>query len=81
MVEGNAGPTAAALDRVRGQLDRPWPELIAAGHAARRAALGGARRDVRVPLERAALLALGRAGGAVTRRSATFLEGWLPDAG
>ena len=31
MVEGNAGPTAAALDAVRAQLDRPWPELVAAG--------------------------------------------------
>jgi prephenate dehydrogenase len=32
-----------------------------------------------VPLERAALLSLGRAGGAVTRRLAAFLEGWVPD--
>jgi prephenate dehydrogenase len=79
MVEGNAGPTAAALDRVRAQLDRPWPELIAAGSAALRAP--HTRRDVRVPLERAALLSLGRAGGAVTGRSAAFLEGWLPDPG
>jgi len=79
MVEGNAGPTAAALDRVRAQLDRPWPELIAAGHAV--AAATGGRREVRVPLDRAALLSLGRAGGAVTRRSAAFLEGWLPDPG
>jgi prephenate dehydrogenase len=77
MVERNAGPTAAALDRVRSQLDRPWPELIAAGHAAVRQE--GGRRDVRVPLERAALLSLGRAGGAVTGRSAAFLEGRLPD--
>jgi prephenate dehydrogenase len=81
MVEGNAGPTAAALDRVRAQLDRPWPDVIAAGHAARRAVVEGARRDVRVPLDRSALLAIGRAGGALTRRSATFLEGWLPGAG
>ena len=36
------------------------------------------RRDVRIPLERAALLSLGRAGGALTRRSAAFLEGWIP---
>ncbi|MCU1605445.1 MAG: Prephenate dehydrogenase, partial [Modestobacter sp.] len=36
------------------------------------------RRPVRVPLERAALLALGRAGGAVTRRLAAFVEGWVP---
>jgi prephenate dehydrogenase len=77
MVEGNAGPTAAALDRVRAQLDRPWPELIAAGSAVVRGS--GARREVRIPLERAALLSLGRAGGAVTRRSAAFLEGWLPE--
>jgi prephenate dehydrogenase len=34
---------------------------------------------VRVPLERAALLSLGRAGGAVTRRLAAFVEGHLPD--
>jgi prephenate dehydrogenase len=79
MVEGNARPTAAALDRVRAQLDRPWPELIAAGSAA--VGAPSTRRDVRVPLERAALLSLGRAGGAVTRRSAAFLEGWLPDPG
>jgi prephenate dehydrogenase len=79
MVEGNPGPTAAALDRVRAQLDRPWAELIAAGHAA--VARQSIRRDVRVPLDRAALLALGRAGGAITRRSAAFLEGWLPDPG
>ena len=37
------------------------------------------RRDVRIPLERAALLALGRAGGAVTRRQAAFVEGWVPE--
>jgi prephenate dehydrogenase len=76
MVEGNAGPVAAALERVQEQLARPWPELVAAGHAVRSAAPG--RRDVRVPLERAALLALGRAGGAVNSRRAAFLEGWLP---
>ncbi|WP_245887886.1 prephenate dehydrogenase/arogenate dehydrogenase family protein [Geodermatophilus tzadiensis] len=76
MVEGNAGPTAAALDRVRAQLARPWPELVAAGHAVRTAVPG--RRTVRVPLDRAALLALGRAGGAVTRRLAAFVEGWVP---
>src|SRR3954451_17411333 len=33
MVEGNAVPTAEALARVEAQRDRPWPELIAAGHA------------------------------------------------
>jgi prephenate dehydrogenase len=76
MVEGNAGPTAAALDRVRAQLNRPWPELIAAGHTA--VGRAGIRRDVRIPLERAALLSLGRAGGTLTRRSAAFLEGWIP---
>jgi prephenate dehydrogenase len=76
MVEGNAGPVDAALRRVLTQLGRPWPELVAAGHAVRSAA--PARREVRVPLERAALLALGRAGGAVTGRRAAFLEGWLP---
>jgi prephenate dehydrogenase len=79
MVAGNAGPTAAALDRVRAQLDRPWPELVAAGHAVARRPAG--RRPVRVPLDRAALLALGRAGGAVTRRLAAFVEGWVPDEG
>jgi prephenate dehydrogenase len=77
MVEGNAGPTAAALDRVRAELDRPWPELVAAGHAV--ATRQDGRRAVRVPLERAALLALGRAGGAVSGRLAAFLEGWLPE--
>jgi prephenate dehydrogenase len=77
LVESNAGPTAAALDRVRAQLARPWPELVADGHAVRTATPG--RRPVRVPLERAALLALGRAGGAVTRRLAAFVEGWVPD--
>jgi prephenate dehydrogenase len=76
MVTGNAGPTAAALDRVRAQLDRPWPELVAAGHAA---CAGSGRRTVRVPLDRAALLALGRAGGAVDRRLAAFVEGWVPE--
>jgi prephenate dehydrogenase len=78
VVEGNAEPTAAALDRVLAQLARPWPELVADGHAVRTAPAG--RRTVRVPLERAALLALGRAGGAVTRRLAAFVEGWVPEA-
>jgi prephenate dehydrogenase len=78
MVEGNAGPTAGALTRVQEQLARPWPELVAAGHAV--AARQQGRRSVRVPLERAALLALGRAGGAVTRRLAAFVEGWVPAA-
>src|SRR3954449_11947367 len=45
MVEGNAGPTAAALARVQDHLGRPWPELVAAGGtAARRLA---PRRSVR----------------------------------
>jgi prephenate dehydrogenase len=79
MVQGNAGPTAAALDRVRAQLDRPWPDLVAAGAAVARRTSG--RRPVRVPLDRPALLALGRAGGAVTRRLAAFVEGWVPDDG
>jgi prephenate dehydrogenase len=78
MVEGNAVPTAAALVRVQEQLTRPWPELVAAGHAVRSAAAPG-RRTVRVPLDRPALLALGRAGGAVTRRLAAFVEGWVPE--
>src|SRR3954462_12163924 len=68
MVEGNAVPTAAALARVQQQLARPWPELVAAGHAVVTRTAG--RRTVRVPLDRAALLSLGRAGGAVTRRLA-----------
>jgi prephenate dehydrogenase len=77
LVEGNAGPATAALDRVRTQLARPWAELVADGHAVRSATSG--RRPVRVPLERSALLSLGRAGGAVTRRLAAFVEGWIPD--
>ena len=77
MVEGNAVPTAQALARVRAQLDRPWPELVAAGHEVVAGTPG--RRGVRVPLERAALLSLGRAGGAVTRRLAAFVEGWVPE--
>ena len=77
MVEGNAVPTAEALARVQAQLDRAWPELIAAGHAV--ATRSGGVRAVRVPLERAALLAVGRAGGAITGRPAAFLEGWVPD--
>jgi len=77
MVGGNAVPTAEALARVRAQLDRPWPELIDAGHAV--ATRPSTARAVRVPLERAALLAVGRAGGAVTGRLAAFLEGWVPD--
>jgi prephenate dehydrogenase len=79
MVTGNAGPTSVALDRVRRQLDRPWPDLVAAGHAVRTFTPG--RRTVRVPLDRSALLALGRAGGAVNRRLAAFVEGWVPDVG
>jgi prephenate dehydrogenase len=79
MVEGNAVPTAEALARVQAQLDRPWPELIAAGHAAAVRPTGV--RAVRVPLERAALLAVGRAGGAITGRLAAFVQGWVPDAG
>jgi prephenate dehydrogenase len=77
MVAGNAGPTAAALDRVRQQLGRPWSELVAAGHTAATRPTG--RRTVRAPLDRQALLTLGRAGGAVTRRLAAFVEGWVPD--
>jgi prephenate dehydrogenase len=79
MVTGNAGPTALALDRVRRQLERPWPDLVAAGHAARSFAPG--TRTVRVPLDRSALLSLGRAGGAVVRRLAAFVEGRVPDVG
>jgi prephenate dehydrogenase len=79
MVEGNGEPTAQALARVRAQLQRPWPEMITAGHAVVTRQLG--RRPVRVPLERAALLDLGRSGGAVTRRLAAFLEGWVPEPG
>ncbi|SHF63612.1 prephenate dehydrogenase/arogenate dehydrogenase family protein [Geodermatophilus nigrescens] len=81
MVEGNAGPTAAALARVLAQLERPWPELVSAGHGVRsaQAGEGAGRRAVRVPLDRAALLSLGRAGGAVTRRLAAFVEGWVPE--
>ena len=79
MVEGNAAPTGAALARVRAQLDRPWPELVAAGSAVARRPAG--RRTVRVPLDRSALLTLGRSGGAVHRRLAAFVEGWLPDDG
>jgi len=78
MVEGNAVPTATALGRVEAQLRRPWPELVAAGHEV--AARHPGRRTVRVPLDRTALLALGRAGGAVTRRLAAFVEGWVPAA-
>ena len=77
LVEGNAGPAGAALERVRAQLDRPWADLVADGHAVRTATDG--RRPVRVPLERAALLSLGRSGGAVTRRLAAFVEGWIPE--
>ncbi len=80
MVQGNAGPTTAALARVLEQLARPWPELVDAGHAVRAGGPAG-RRPVRVPLERAALLSLGRAGGAVTRRLAAFVEGYVPDVG
>ena len=77
MVEGNAAPTAAALERVLAQLRRPRAELVSAGHAVVTRPDG--RRPVRIPLERAALLALGRAGGAVNRRLAAFLEGWVPE--
>jgi prephenate dehydrogenase len=77
MVEGNAGPTVDALARVQEQLARPWPDLVAAGHAV--VTRQQARRTLRVPLERAALLGLGRAGGAVTRRLAAFVEGWVPE--
>ncbi len=76
MVEGNAGPTAAALVRVQRQLDRPWAELVADGHAVASRSRG--RRVVRVPVDRTALLSLGRAGGAVTRRLAAFVEGYVP---
>ena len=70
---------AAALTRVQSHLARPWPELVATGHAVLGRPQG--RRTVRVPLDRTALLALGRAGGAVTGRLAAFLEGWVPDGG
>jgi len=77
MVDGNAAPTTAALARVQEQLARPWADLVADGHAVVTRQQG--RRTVRVPLDRAALLALGRAGGAVTRRLAAFVEGWIPE--
>jgi prephenate dehydrogenase len=77
MVEANAGPTAEALARVLAHLESPWPALVGGGHAVVTRQTG--RRDVRVPLERAALLAVGRAGGAVTGRLAAFLEGWVPE--
>jgi prephenate dehydrogenase len=77
MVESNPGPTAAALARVQAHLARPWPELVAAGAAVARRST--ARRTVRVPLDRTALLQLGRSGGAVTARHAAFLEGWVPE--
>ncbi|WP_456557249.1 prephenate dehydrogenase/arogenate dehydrogenase family protein [Blastococcus sp. SYSU D00922] len=77
MVEGNAAPTAAALARVQEQLARPWPELVEDGHAVVTRQRG--RRGLRIPLERAALLSLGRSGGAVTRRLAAFVEGYVPD--
>jgi prephenate dehydrogenase len=76
MVEGNAAPTATALARVEAQLARPWPELIAAGHAV--ATRPSGERTVRAPLDRAVLLSLGRAGGVVTRRLAAFVEGRIP---
>jgi prephenate dehydrogenase len=78
MVAGNGGPTADALDRVLAQLERPWPDLVADGHAVRAAWPTAPRRPVRLPLDRSALLTLGRAGGAVTHRLAAFLEGWVP---
>jgi prephenate dehydrogenase len=77
IVEGNAVPTAEALTRVLAHLERPWPALVATGHAVATRETG--RREVRVPLERAALLAVGRAGGAVTGRLAAFVEGWVPE--
>lgn len=78
MAEANAVPVARALARVEAHLDQPWPDLIAAGHAvATRRPV--AVRAIRVPLERAALLAVGRAGGAITRRLAAFVEGWIPE--
>lgn len=76
MVEANAGPTAEALARVLGHLESPWPALVGGGHAVVTRETG--RRDVRVPLERAALLAVGRAGGVITGRLPAFLEGWVP---
>ena len=45
-----------------------------------KAAAPSGSRTVRVPLDRAALLSLGRAGGAVTRRLAAFVEGRLPES-
>src|SRR4051795_5343910 len=47
MVEGNAVHTAEAMARIEEQLARPWPELVAAGHAAATRRRG--RREVRVP--------------------------------
>jgi prephenate dehydrogenase len=77
MVEANAGPTAEALARVLAHLESPWPALVGGGHAVVTRRTG--RREVRVPLERAALLSVGRAGGAITRRLPSFLEGWVPE--
>jgi prephenate dehydrogenase len=77
MVEGNAVPTAEALARIEAKLDLPWPDLIAEGNAV--VTRQPVRRPVRIPVDRAALLALGRAGGAVTQRQAAFVEGWVPE--
>jgi len=76
MVEGNAVPTAEALARVQAQLGRPWPELVAAGHAV--ATRAADLQTVRAPLDRAALLSIGRAGGVVSRRLAAFVECRVP---
>ena len=78
MVEGNAVPTAEALARVRGAAG-PAVARADRRRARRRRPAPTAGRAVRVPLERAALLALGRAGGAITGRLAAFLEGWVPE--
>ena len=73
-----SGPaSAAAAARAAARRWGTW--LIAAGHAVATRPTGV--RAVRVPLERAALLAVGRAGGAITGRPAAFVEGWVPDAG
>jgi prephenate dehydrogenase len=80
MVQGNAGPTAPRWPGCWSSWRARGRTLVAAGHAVRAARPGGDGARVRVPLERAALLSLGRAGGAVTRRLAAFVEGYVPGA-
>lgn len=70
LTEQNEPAVRAALRQLQDRLSRPWSELIATGHAARKSLLGSTESDRRAGRQAAAadpqeLLALGRSGAVI----------------